>query len=65
MSLFQNQNRKAEILEIKSKVMYPYFIVRLWEDNKHIEDREMITGQVVHSYSYAEDCAKNWIYRVF
>jgi hypothetical protein len=65
MSLFQNQNRKAEVLEIKSEMVGRYFIVSLWEDDQHIEDRRMITDQVVHSYSYAEDCAENWINRVF
>ena len=60
MKVYHSQNRKAEILFDN----YCY-VVRLWEDNKHIEDRQMKTKDVVHSLHYAEDCAINWVDHVF
>lgn len=66
MRVFQSQNRKAEIFEWGWETgLNPHFIVRLWENGRHIEDRRMITDSVVHNESYARDCALNWINNVF
>ena len=64
MKLFQSQTRKAEILQWGSGE-YAYYIVRLWEYDRHIEDRVMSTNGVNHSFSYAQDCAVNWVNNVF
>jgi hypothetical protein len=55
----QQLNRKAKIVE------QTYYIVELWEDEKLVESRPMISEQTVHSKSYAENCAKNWEDYVF
>lgn len=66
MRVFQSQNRKAEILEWGWETgLNPYFVVRLWENDRHIEDRAMVTDSVAHNESYARDCAINWINNVF
>ena len=58
--------RKAEILEWGWETgINRHYVVRLWEDGRHIEDRPMITNGVAHSKSYAEDCAENWEDYVF
>lgn len=66
MKVYHGQNRKAEILEWGWETGFNrHYIVILWENNRHIEDRPMITEGVVHSLSYAQDCAVNWVDNVF
>lgn len=66
MKLFQSQTRKAEILEWGWETgTNQHYVVRLWEYDRHVEDRRMITDEVVHSLSYAQDCAVNWVNNVF
>jgi hypothetical protein len=64
MKVYHGQNRKAEILQWGSGA-YAYYIVRLWEHDRHVEDRRMITDDLAHSLSYAQDCAVNWVDNVF
>lgn len=56
--------RKAEIVKWGSGE-YAYYIVRMWEHDTLIEDRRMITDDVVHNLSYAQDCAVNWVSYIF
>lgn len=50
----QQPIRKAKIVE------QTYYIVEMWEDGKLVKSRPMISGQTVHSKTYAESCAENW-----
>jgi hypothetical protein len=50
-----NNTRKAEVYATKE-----CFVVRLYQDEEVVEDREMITNGTVHNMRYAEDCAENW-----
>lgn len=58
--------RKAQILEWGWETgTNQHYIVRLWENDRFIEDRPMITNNVAHSISYAQDCAVNWVSYIF
>lgn len=66
MKLFQSQTRKAEILEWGWETgTNQHYVVRLWENDRYIEDRVMSTNGVNHSFSYAQHCAVNWVNNVF
>ncbi len=59
---FWDGSRKAAVFRYKDD---PAWYVDCYEHGHLSQTRKMETDGVLHSEQYAEDCAENWVFKIF
>jgi hypothetical protein len=60
--LSEDNTRQGIVFRYKGD---PAWYVDCYEHGQCLQTRKMETDGVLHSEQYAEDCAENWVFKIF